>query len=567
MFLISKPSSHVYWQIMLHLSYGNRILVVLLLRVVSVVVHFLRTIHLNLWFFLSFYLFIQITNKILCDYFRQFGAIERVQIVPERLKFFDILPAVGTAGTGFVDQPPSQRKYYAYVTFVNTLGASEALSKQRHLVQEREIEVEQAFSWNQPAADLEKHFMENQQPTSTAKETLYRTIDEGLNDDCIYKIMTYLNIFDLAAMAKYNSRFQAVAEQIHCLTISRSANENPVTLMELRNILRLLGFGHSVTNLTVSIKSFHLSAQRHICDRLFQYIGPQLRSLTLSSFGVTTEQFELMKPLLFHLNFLDIDFNYNFDYRRFNCAWPNLKTLRMRTSGFVDTFISEDEPAPEFPALTKLMIASGYRLHKNLFQRLHRACSKITELVVINIDDYYSELPTLVLRTTDLANLSEFTELTRLHLSFSRSYFNATIIDVISKLTKLEHLTLEITNVRQSDDRIFIPLNRSLRQIGSCLPNIAEVRFSGIPLEEDKLVELIRFATKLNNICIYECNIELNAQLIRNIVTSRKELFSTTIGQRTPIPLNIIVNEFSDPVIMNVSIPLQLHPNSLLANS
>lgn len=365
-------------------------------------------------------------------------------------------------------------------------------------------------------------------------------------------------------MAKYNSRFQAVAEQIHCLTITRSANENSVTLMELRNILRLLGFGHSVTNLTVSIKAFNLCAQRHICDRLFQYIGPQLRSLTLSSFGVTTEQFELMKPLLFHLNFLDIDFNYNFDYRRFNCAWPNLKTLRMRTPGFVDTFISEDEPAPEFPALTKLMIASGYRLHKNLFQRLHRACSKITELVVINIDDYYSELPTLVLRTTDLANLSEFTELTRLHLSFSRSYFNATIIDVISKLTKLEHLTLEITNVRQSDDRIFMPLNRSLRQIGSCLPNIAEVRFSGIPLEEDKLVELIRFATKLQSLCIYECNIELNAQLIRNIVTSRKELFSTTIGQRTPIPLNIIVNEFSDPVLMNVSIPTTTTSNFIV---
>lgn len=491
----------------------------------------------------------------MCDYFRQFGAIERVQIVPERLKFFDILPAVGTAGTGFVDQPPSQRKYYAYVTFVNALGASEALSRQqRHVVQEREIDVEQAFSWNQPAADLEKHFMENQVPTSSQKQTLYRQIDESLNDDCIYKIMTYLDIFDLAAMAKYNSRFQAVAEQIHCLTIARPSNEKSVTLMELRNILRLLGFGHSVTNLTISIKSFNLSAQRHICDRLFQYIGPQLRSLTLSSFGVTTEQFELMKPLLFHLNYLDIDFNYNFDYRRFNCAWPNLKTLRMRTPGFVDTFISEDDPAPEFPALTKLMIASGYRLHKNLFQRLHRACSRITELVVINIDDYYSELPTLVLRTTDLANLSEFTELTRLHLSFSRSYFNATIIEVISKLTKLEHITLEITNVRQSDDRIFMPLNRSLRQIGFCLPNITEVRFSGIPLEEDKLVELIRFASKLESLCIYECNIELNAQLIRNIVASRRELFSTTFGQRKPIPLNVIVNEFSDPVIMNVSI-------------
>lgn len=440
------------------------------------------------------------------------------------------------------------------MTFVNTLGASEALSKQRHVVQEREIEVEQAFSWNQPAADLDKHLLDNQQPTSTQKDKLYRQLDDALNDDCIYKIMTYLDIFDLAAMAKFNSRFQGIAEQIRCLTIARQSHEKPVTLMELRSILRLLGFGHSVTNLTISIKSFNPSAQRHICDRLFQYIGPQLRSLTLTSFGVTTEQFELMKPLLFHLNYLDIDFNYSFDYHRFNCAWPNLKTLRMRTSGFVDTFVSEEDSVPEFPVLTKLMIASGYRLHENLFQRLHRACANITELVVINIDDYYCELTPLVLRTTDLANLQKFTELTRLHLSFSRSYFNETIIDVISQLTKLEHLTLEITNVRQSDDRIFTQLNRSLRKIGTCLPNIKEVRFSGIPLEEDKLIEMIRFAAKLESLCIHECSLELSVSLIRNMVAGRRDLFSTTMGQRTPIPLNVIVNEFSDPVIMNVSL-------------
>lgn len=478
-----------------------------------------------------------------------------MQIVPERLKFFDILPAVGTAGTGFVDQPPSQRKYYAYVTFVNTLGASEALSNQRHVVQEREIEVEQAFSWNQPAADIEKYFSDNQKPTSTRKETLYQKLDEALNDDCLYKIMTYLDIFELAAMAKFSPRFQSVAEQIRCLNIFRKSHEKPVTLMELRNILRLLGFGHSVTNLTVSLKSFNASSQRHICDRLFQYIGPQLRSLTLTSFGVTTEQFELMKPLLFHLNYLDIDFNYSFDYRKFNCAWPNLKTLRMRTSGYVDTFVSQEDSMPEFPVLTKLMIASGYRLHENLFQRLYRACAKITELVVINIDDYYSEMAPLV---TDLANLSKFTDLLRLHLSFSRSYFNETIIDVISQLTKLEHLTLEITNVRQSDDRIFNELNRNLRKIGAFLPEIKEIRFSGIPLEEDKLVELIKCAPKLESLCIYECSLELNARLIRNIVKSRRELFTTPIGQRTPIPLNVIVNEFSDQIIMNVSIFLKL---------
>lgn len=204
------------------------------------------------------------------------------------------------------------------------------------------------------------------------------------------------------------------------------------------------------------------------------------------------------------------------------------------------------------------MIASGYRLHEHLFKRLHRACAKITELVVINIDDYYSELAPLVLRTTDLAKLCEFKELTRLHLSFSRSYFNETIIDVISRLTKLEHLTLEITNVRSSDDRIFAELNRSLRKIGTCLPDIKEVRISGIPLEEDKVIEMLKFAPKLESLCIHECNLELSARFIRSVVANRKEQFITTMGQRTPFPLKTTVNQFSDPVVLVVSLNDQI---------
>lgn len=471
--------------------------------------------------------------------------------MPERLKFFDILPALGQ--NGFVDQPPSQRKYYAYITFVNTLGAYEALNQARHVVQNREIHVEQAFSWNQSAFEVEKYLNSVQPATSTRKNLLFSDIADALNDDCILKLMSYLDIFELASMAKYDLRFQAIAQQVRSLRICRQTYDKTITLMELRNILRLLGFGHSVIHLTISIKSFSSYSQRHICDRLFQYIGPQLRSLTLMSFGVSTEQFEIMKPLLFQLTYLDIDLNYNFDYRKFNCAWPNLKTLRIRTSGFIDTFIGETDSMPEFPALTKLMIASGYRLHENLFQRLHRACSKMTELVVINIDDYYTELAPMVLRSTDLLHLSDFKELIKLHLSFSRSYFAETIIDIISAMQKLEHLTLEITNVRQADDRIFVELNRSLKKIGIGLPNIKEVRLSGISLEEDKLVDMIRYATKLDTLCIHECNIELSSRLIESIVVKRREIFNAQINQHTPKPLTLIVNEFSDPVVSNVS--------------
>lgn len=435
-----------------------------------------------------------------------------------------------------------------------TCAFAEALKSLRHVVQDREIHVERAFSWNQPASEVEKYLQSNQEPLSVYHQELYENMNGALNDDCILKVFEYLDIFELAKMAKFNSRYLALAQQIRTLRICREPPEKLVTLMELRSILRLLGFGHSVTNLTVNLKSFSSSEQRHICDRLYQYIGPQCRYLTLMSFAVSSEQFDLLKPLLFQLNYLDIDLNYNFDFKKFNCAFPNLRTLRIRTSGYIDKFISEEDAIPEFPALSKLMIASGYRLHENLFQRLHRACSNISELVVINIDDYYTELAPMVMRSTDLDHLSDFKELVKLHLSFSRSYFTECIIDIISTMVKLEHLTLEITNVRQTDDRLFNELNSNLKKIGTGLPLIKEVRLSGIALEEDKLLELIKFAPKLESLCVHECGIQLSTQFIEKIVTKRRALFETNLGCRTPTPLLLIVDEFSDAVINNVSL-------------
>lgn len=479
------------------------------------------------------------TPKILCDFFRQSGAIDRVQICGERLKFVDILKP-GTSA-GFVDQPPDRRKYYAYVTFVNTLGATEALKKSRYMVQEREIEIEPAFAWNQPSTALQSYLAENQRPISTATEQLYRQIDTRLNDDCIYHIMTYLNIFDLVEMAKYSQRFKTIALQVRTLNICRR-NESPITLMEMRNILRLLGLGNTVTNLTVSIKTFYTQSQRYICDRLFQYVGPQLRYLTLDSFGVTTEQFELMKPLLGHLKYLDIDFNYNFDYHKFNHTWSNLEVLRIRSSGYMDSLFDNLEPKPEFPKLKKLMIANTYRLHERLIERIRRGFTNITELVIIGVDDYYSEMTQMTARNLDIENLTNFKNLTRLHLSINRLYMKDTIITIICDLNKLEHLTLDLTNVRQQDDVVwFNRINQHLPKLGVYLLNLKEIRLSGFPLNEDSLIEFIRCANNLESLCINECNLDLKERFIHSVAGIRRDFYCK---HHRLISLNIIFSEY-----------------------
>lgn len=91
---------------------------------------------------------IQATNGMLRDYFREFGAIERVVISPERIHGNEPVDAANPVDF-FNQQQNGRRNYFAYVTYVAQHGAEQALRNTRHTIQNHVTEISEAFSWNQ----------------------------------------------------------------------------------------------------------------------------------------------------------------------------------------------------------------------------------------------------------------------------------------------------------------------------------------------------------------------------------------------------------------------------------
>lgn len=463
----------------------------------------------------------------LCEYFRQFGAIERVQILPKRVNFMDLLPAA----LGAIDsmpKPPAERKYFAYVTFVNCLGAYDALRETNHEIQNQKLSVEPAFSWHQPNSEItavmEARAKKNK--TAAVNQVIFGALDKGLNDDCIIKIMSYLTLYELTEMAKFNHRFQLLAQTRRLLNIKRDAewpDEHPLTLMNLRTILRLQGFGYTVTTLKLSLTMFSRQRQA-ICSRLVHYCGPQLKSMSLLNSNINVENFETLKPLLQQLHSLEIELCYDFDYNKFNDRWPNLRTLRVKSSSAIALVNPASTNPTDFKNVTHLTVASNYKLDDNLFKTISTYFPAVTELAVIINEDIYTGLsPSNT--STDLKNISTLAHLKRLHLTLSRTHLVDTTTNIIAGLKGIEHFTLEIINNRNitttsaqtvDTDNIM----KKVKKIVDKLQQLKSLRLSGISFTDEKIVELVQCATQLHTLSIHNSVFPLGEKLLNDLIST-----------------------------------------------
>lgn len=468
----------------------------------------------------------------LCEYFRQFGAIERVQILPERVNFMDFLPA--NMGTADAMPKMPERKYFAYVTFVNCLGAYDALNNSStHIIQNQKMSVEAAFSWHQPNSEITTVLEAKAKLNKTAatNQVIYTALHKGLNDDCIIKIMSYLTLHELTDMAKFNQRFQLLAHTRRSMTITRDSgeylHEPQITLMNLRTILRLQGFGYTLTTLKLALNINHFSKQRRaICSRLVQYCGPQLKSLSLLDSNLSSSNFEVLKPLLLQLHFLEVDLAYDFDYSLFNDRWNKLRTLRVKSPNTIPLLSSLSTQPTEFNSVTHLTLASTHKLDENLFKTISKHFPAIVELAVIIVEDIYSVLsPSSVL--TDMQFIRDLVHLKRLHLTLSRINLIDTITNIVAGLTGIEHFALEIYNNRSNlpntaavqllDIDSVVP---KLRRIIGKVPQLKSLRLSGVAFDDDKLIDLVQNAIHLHTLSIHNSSFALTEQLLNDFMTS-----------------------------------------------
>lgn len=404
------------------------------------------------------------------------------------------------------------------------MGAELALNERNHEVNGENLTIQQAFSWHQP------HFEHVVLPTPNAsasaeivamKMELYKSISEKLNDDVINYLMSYLNLFELIDMVNYNARFAQIARQQRSIQILPNLASQQLTLLHLRQILRLYGFGYSALDLTISLHAFkcdHYHACDDMIDKMIQYIGPQLRSLSLISFNIRMAQFAKLKPLLLNLVHLEIDVNYDdFDYEQFNDVWPNLKTLRIQSAGSIHVVKRNSLKETAFPKLTSLVILSRYKLYEHLFENVSKTFKNLTELVLICIGDYYTELNVTI--PTDIAFITKIEQLKKIHLSFGQNYLNDDVWKTLGKMTRLENLTIEVTNQR-NDTRANIT-DANLTSLRKGMLNLIEFRISGFNLVEEKLLDIIRSANNLDYLSVFNSGLEYTQGFLKDISLAR----------------------------------------------
>lgn len=495
---------------------------------------------------------IQATTNMLRDHFREFGAIERVVISPERIHGNEPVDAANPVDF-FNQEQNGQRNYFAYVTYVAVHGAETALRNPRQTIQNHVTDIRPAFSWNQPNIHVQEYLTRVRTPNEVER-SLYDEM-ERLNDDCFLHILKYLGVLEIIRVTRSHQNLRAAAVNHRHIRIDRAGDDTNcrMTLMQLRELLRELPFGANISSLYITSRMFSCEAMRYVCDRLYCYIGPQLRSLTMAQFNLRCDQFARMQPLLVNLEYFDADYSSGFGFQAFNADWDRLQTLHIRTYGQLDRFLDGTERLPTFPVLTRLLLQCNFLNSQTLIERVVNSCPNLIEFIAINISDIFTDMSRVY--PVQFNRLIELQQLQRLVLSLTRRHYPNNFIEIICQMTGLQYLMIDVVKNRLRDDQPMEEVNRNLATLAASLPQLKELQLIGVVVDNANVLGLIDVAVNLETIAILECpRFSCVPNFVRSIVDRRRELFRNA-GLATK-QLKIIIDE---SMFDNVRVRFQLY--------
>lgn len=382
--------------------------------------------------------------------------------------------------------------------------------------------------------------------------TLYDNMPR-LNNDCFLHILKYLGVLEIIRVTRSHQKFRVAAINHKHIRIEKAASDtNRMTLMQLRELLRELHFGVNMSSLYISSRMFSLEALRYVCDRLYCYIGPQLRSLTMAHFNLRSDQFERMQPLLVNLEHFDADYSSGFNFQLFNVNWTRLNTLHIRTHGQMDRFLDGTERLPTFPVMTRLLLQCNFSSSPTIIERVVNSCPNLTEFIAIHVSDIFSNMSRI--NPIAMNRLTDFQQLQRLVLSFTRRHYPNNFIETICQMTSLQCLMIDVVKNRPRDDRVMEDVNQNLAALAAGLPQLRELQLIGVAIDNANILGLIDVAVNLEMIAILECpRFNFVSHFVRNVVDRRRELFRNA-GLPTK-QLKIIVDEsIFDNIWLSVSV-------------
>lgn len=295
---------------------------------------------------------------------------------------------------------------YGFITLKECSVATKVLVNRKKL--EEYFVIMPADSWHQP----DFHKTSSNSPCTLDDPNLIST----LNDDCLLKILSFLDLNEVMTFKNVCKKFEDVAE-VHCkhqrtLDFSKIKSKNKLTLMDVKNILDHVG--NHIQNLSISSDKFNN-------QRVLQLLPKHLKnvvSLKLTGFKSDKVFWRQMRNVLLKLESLDVSDNRNLNEDFLNCL--------------------------KGKCLRKLNLSSSV-LNGNCLRNL----KSITDLNISECDNISGK------------NLKEFAKLNEglktLDISKCSNLYGNDVNDILVKLLQLETLSLNNYYIDEVNSGVSIP--------------------------------------------------------------------------------------------------------------
>lgn len=506
----------------------------------------------------------QVREGSIFNHFSQYGPIDKIRIVDE------IDHTENMNNTSYIisrcisrtfNNIPENRQRYALVTFATAKSSYNARVRRSHAIDGRNYWIRMADSCYQERREGNLDDILNGDDTdSTVNDDkgISQTPIPQLNDDCLLKIFSYLDIHTLVNTAEACNQFNYLINQ----QTRRKINFRfpPTTHANMEKCLKL--FGQDVTDLTLDfgqsdssvISRKALTAQnKPMILRIFRKIKQlvnikQLTCLRIESMVVTPAIFAAIKPLLGQLTLLKI--------KSLRCAeadeeieFPSMCSELTKLK-LIGTILLDKSAALHWPSLTNLSILDNYNLRASTMNNFLSNNPQLTKLRIscglydnISFNNFiedtlkYQILPGLEKLTYEdkwngrqstvfyiCEQLGQLKTLRKLNLCFRFNYINDDNINTILQLQDLTDLTLRY-NFNLNAKQIIRPIrSQHLIALAKGLPNLEIFRLHGFQPSEEAVIEFVKHASNLRVLNIRGCMRPLNYDFHQNILSANSNI-------------------------------------------
>ncbi|XP_055297566.1 uncharacterized protein LOC129566055 [Sitodiplosis mosellana] len=455
-------------------------------------------------------------------HFRKFGEIESIELLPN-------------------NEPE------AHVTFVSDRIACFVQSHfelDTKMNKMQPYEVEPAYTWEQPLENANPPPGDDMEVDDEQTSEIFR-----LDEDCLLHMFKFLDIDSLVNMAFVCKLFNQLL-RLHCFPRIQKYKvyiNNPTdTLAKVRRTM--LCIGQHITDLSFRTDLFYGPGSQHrseVVSHTSKYLKVIAQNVSQNvrqaffCFGFNGNLIGTIAPILQNLRSLTIvnrsekfeneidfnalcpnliEFNVNAQLSMDVCCkpWSSLRSISVMYNNKLEPekLISIIEQNPQLTCLRFAWYSENYRA---LFPAITKHLASLEKLDIW-CNPYHVPLNNnFVVHFDGLGKLPLLREISlgRLEVGSLKG-----VVDNLPKFTNLRKI--ELTGCSGNNSEIIINYGQSMVNLARKLLLLEELTLDYIPMEEETLLDIVRFGRQLKVLYVYQCKLVFSDELIFKLVDALK---------------------------------------------